>query len=68
MLGDMAFVAGNHRVAGLMIALHDRLIVFGIELGGQGSGAHQVAERDGQLTALRWVLGVKDWGLGRKNF
>jgi hypothetical protein len=51
-LGHETAVAVDDRVAELMIRLHDRVVVFGVECGGQLRGAHHVAEQHRQLAAF----------------
>jgi hypothetical protein len=49
----MAIKANNDRSTGLLVSAYDLLQVFGIEPFRQWCRAHQVAEHDGELTALR---------------
>jgi hypothetical protein len=52
-LCDIPLQALDHFVTGLLIGPHDRPVIFGIELAGQGGGIDEVAEQHGELAALR---------------
>jgi hypothetical protein len=51
-LGQVALMALNHLRTGLLILLHDRTIVFGIELRREGCRTHEVTEQNSKLAAL----------------
>jgi hypothetical protein len=51
-LGDMPFVALDNSSGGRLIGTHHLAQVFGIELVGEDSRVHQVAEHHGQLSAF----------------
>src|SRR5262249_29779773 len=63
MLGDLPFEAANRRGTDLVIGLHHRAQLFGIELLCQRRRADQVTEQHRQLAALGlgpyavWLLG-----------
>jgi hypothetical protein len=48
-LGDMPFITHNDLTTGRLIGHHPGMIVFGVELLGEGGGPHQVNELHGQL-------------------
>jgi hypothetical protein len=52
MLGNVAVIALDHRGAGLLIRPYHLPQLFGIELLGEGRGAHQVTKHHRQLPAL----------------
>src|SRR4029453_12361879 len=54
-LREVAVMSLDHLSAGLLILLHDRPVVLGIELGGEGSGTYQVAEHHRELPALSFL-------------
>ena len=65
MLCEIAFMALEHGATGLLIRLHHRSIILWIELSGQGCGAHEIAEHDGELATFCWGLGARGEELGR---
>jgi hypothetical protein len=73
-LGNMPLVPLDHACAGLLISLHNRLVVFRVELGRERGGADEVTEHHGQLTTLTfgsWNV-MRDawnvWGLSSSEF
>jgi hypothetical protein len=73
-LGDMAFIAGDHLGAGVLIGPHHLAPVLRIELARQNGGIHQVTKQHGELAAFglrrmrlsSWLgllgLGDSRWG------
>jgi hypothetical protein len=53
-LGDMPIVALDHLGAHLVIGPDHVPVLFGVELGGEARGVHQIAKHDGELTAFRF--------------
>src|SRR5262249_27954862 len=70
-LGDIAFEAADRSGADLLIGVEHTVQFFGVELCGEGSGAHQVAEYHGELAAFGFGArsgesrGVRGWWLAR---
>ena len=60
-LGQVALMALDHLHTGLVILLHDRTIVFGIELRREGSRTDEVTEHHRQLSAF----GFCTWSVKR---
>src|SRR5215831_12212546 len=54
MLGYEPLIALNHCFTRLVIPLYDRVVVFGIELSGQGCGADQVHEHHRELASFTY--------------
>src|SRR6516162_9909769 len=52
-LGDMPIKALNDFRASTLVRTDDFSILFGIELGGEFGGIHEVAEHHGELAAFR---------------
>jgi hypothetical protein len=51
-LGDVAFILPDDFRRGLLVGAHHGAPVFGVELTGELSGAHQVTEQHGELAAF----------------
>ncbi len=61
-LGDVAAEAGHGLGGGALVLGRDLPPVLGVELPGDGGGADEVAEEDGELPAL--TFGVVPLGAG----
>jgi hypothetical protein len=64
-LREVAIMALNNLATGLLILLHDRAVVFGIQLCRQCCRAHEVTEQHRELAALRF--GCSRGRLGKRG-
>ena len=60
-LGDMSIKALNDFRTSTLVRTDDFAILFGIELGGEFGGIHEVAEHHRELAALGVRRGRDDW-------
>jgi hypothetical protein len=64
-LGDMSIVALNDFRTSRLIGTHDISVLFGIELGRECGGVHEVTKHHGQLAAFRLWRRGGSWRRGR---